>query len=330
MYGLKRFFLFIVFIAGAHCLNATSAAAQDWPSRQLTIVYPFAAGSSADLLARLLASRLAELLGQPVIVENVAGAGGMTGSGRVAKAAPDGYQLVLGGTFMALNQSLYKKPLYNFATDFAPVALISELPALLIARKDLPANNLQEFIAYAKANEAKMQYASLGVGSAPHLACSLLNAAAGLHVTHVPYRNVAEPIQEIIAGRIDYFCPLAALAIPQIASNTVKAIATFSRNRLPVLPDLPTAREQGLADVEVLTWYALFLPKDTPAPIVQKLHDATVTAMATPVIQERLATIGFVMIEPDRQSSQYLQTFVEREITKWGDVIKAAGVSPVD
>jgi len=330
MKKLNRFFLLIVVVLGAYLPCGALAAAQSFPTHQLTIVYPFAAGSSADLLARLLASRHAELLGQPVIIENVAGAGGMTGSSRVAKAAPDGYQLALGGTFMALSQSLYKKPLYNLATDFAPIALIAELPALLITRKDLPVSNLQEFIAYAKANEAKMQYASLGVGSAPHLTCTLLNAAAGLHVTHVPYRNTAEPIQEIIAGRIDYFCPLAALAIPQIESDTVKAIATFSRNRLAVLPNLPSAREQGLADFEVLTWYALFVPRDTPAPIVQKLHDATVVAMATPAIQERLAAIGYLGIESDRQSSQYLQKFVEREITKWGDVIKAAGVSPVD
>jgi tripartite-type tricarboxylate transporter receptor subunit TctC len=175
-----------------------------------------------------------------------------------------------------------------------------------------------------------MQYASLGVGSAPHLACTLLNAAAGLNVTHVPYRSTAEPIQDIIAGRIDYFCPLAALAIPQIEANTVKGIATFSKNRLPILPNLATAREQGLTDLEVLTWYALFLPKDTPAPIVQKLHDATVVAMATPAIQERLAGLGYTMIDSDRQSSAYLQKFVEREIAKWADVIRAAGVTPVD
>ena len=303
--------------------------AQSWPTRQLTIVYPFAAGSSADILARLLAARLSELLGQPVIVENVAGAGGMTGSYRVAKASPDGYQMVLGGTFMTLNQSLYKKPLYNLATDFAPIALVAELPAVLIARKDLPASNLQEFIAYAKANEASMHYASLGVGSAPHLTCTLLNAAAGLNVTHVPYRNTAEPVQEIMAGRVDYFCPLAALAIPQIQSKTVKGIATFSRNRLPVLPNLASAREQG-TDLEVLTWYALLLPRDTPVPIVQKLHDATVVAMATPEIQEKLAALGYTMIDSDRQSSAYLQKFVEREIAKWGDVIRAAGVMPVD
>jgi len=170
------------------------ATAQDWPTRPVTMVYPFTAGSSADVLGRLFASRLSELLGQPIIFENVGGAGGMTGSNRVAKAAPDGYQFVLGGTFMALNQTLYKKPLYNLKTDFTPVALIVEQPIVLIARKDLPANNLSEFIAYARANQAKMQYGSGGVGSAPHLACELLNAAIGgqYHARSVSRRRHAD------------------------------------------------------------------------------------------------------------------------------------------
>jgi tripartite-type tricarboxylate transporter receptor subunit TctC len=327
---LTRLFAVVALALAAQLQNVMSACAQDWPSRTMTLVYPFGAGSSADILARLLAARLQDILGQPVVVENVAGAGGMTGSNRVAKAAPDGYQFVLGGTFMTLNQSLYKHPLYNVAADFAPVALVAELPAVLITRKDLPANNLTEFIAYAKANEAKMQYGSPGVGSAPHLTCALLNAVAGINVTHVPYRNTAQPIQEMIAGRIDYFCPLAALAIPQIKGNAVKGIATFSRDRLPVLPNLASAREQGFPNLEVLTWYGLLLPKNTSAPIVARLHDATIKAMATPAVQEQLAGLGYTMIDPDRRSSVYFQKLIETEIDRWGAVIKAAGVTPVD
>src|SRR5215831_9727890 len=165
----------IIAALAALAAASTSAGAQDWPSRPLTMVYPFAAGSAADALGRMFASRLSEILGQQVIFENVSGAGGMLGSNRVAKAAPDGYQFVLGGTFMVLNQSLYKNPLYNAATDFAPVALIVDQPVVLIARKDFPANDLSEFIAYARTNQAKMQYGSGGVGSMPHLACELLN-----------------------------------------------------------------------------------------------------------------------------------------------------------
>ena len=191
------------------------APAQDWPNRPLTMVYPFTAGSAGDVLGRLFASHLSELLSQPVIFENVGGAGGMIGSNRVAKAAPDGYQFLLGGTFIALNQSLHKKPLYDATTDFTPVMLLIEQPPVLIVRKDLPANNLREFIAYAKANHDKMQYGSAGVGSIPHLACELLNAAIGVNVVHVPYRGGGAAMQDLIAGRIDYQCPIATIAIMQ-------------------------------------------------------------------------------------------------------------------
>ena len=255
----RRQFLYLAAGAAALIALTNTTLAQDWPTRPVTMVYPFAAGSSADVLGRLFASRLSELLGQPIIFENVGGAGGMTGSNRVAKAAPDGYQFVLGGTFMALNQTLYKNPLYNLKTDFTPIALIVEQPIVLIARKDLPANNLPEFIAYARANQAKMQYGSAGVGSAPHLACELLNAAIGVNITHVPYRGGGTAIQDLIASRIDYSCPLTTIAIPQIESKTVKAIAIFSKNRLPILPNLASAHEQGLSQFRGLSLVCLFL-----------------------------------------------------------------------
>ena len=292
------------------------------------MVYPFAAGSAADVLGRIFASRLSELLGQPAIFENVGGAGGMIGSSRVAKAAPDGYQFVLGGTFMVLNQSLYKNPLYNVATDFTPVALIVEQPVVLIARKDLPANDLPGFVAYARANQAKMQYGSGGVGSMPHLACELLNAAIGAKTTHIPYRGGGPLMQDLIAGRIDYSCSLTALAIPQIESKTVKAIAIFSKSRLPILPNLASAHEQGLTDFEVDPWYAFFLPKGTPAPIVQKLREATIATMETPAVQEKLKELGYMLVAPERRSSEYLQKFVQSEIEKWAGVIKAANIKP--
>ncbi len=320
----------IMIIAAFAALIAaiTPAAAQQWPTRPLTMVYPFAPGSAADVMGRMFASHLSELLGQSVIFENAGGAGGMTGSNRVAKAAPDGYQFVLGGTFMVLHQTLYKNPLYNPATDFAPVVLTVEQPIVLIARKDLPANNLSEFIAYAKANQARMQFGSGGVGSAPHLACELLNAAIGVNTTHVPYRGGGPLMQDLIAGRVDYFCSLTAAAIPQIESKTVKAIAVFSKDRLPVLPNLASAHEQGLTNFKVVPWYAYFLPKGTPGPIVQKLHDSTVATMETPAVQERLKDLGYTLVTPERRSSEYLQKFVESEIEKWAAVIKAAGVAP--
>jgi tripartite-type tricarboxylate transporter receptor subunit TctC len=306
----------------------TPAPAQDWPIRPVTMVYPFAAGSAADVLGRLFASRLSELLGQTVVFENVGGAGGMIGSNRVAKAAPDGYQFVLGGTFMVLNQALYKNPLYNATTDFAPVALIVEQPVVLIARKDFPANDLSEFIAYARANQEKIQYGSGGVGSMPHLACELLNMAIGVNTTHIPYRGGGPLMPDLIAGRIDYFCSLTALAIPQIESKTVKAIAIFSKSRLPILPNLASAHEQGLSSFEVNPWYAFFLPKGTPVPIVQKLREAISATTATPAVQEKLKELGYVLVAPERRSTEYLRKFVESEVEKWAGVIKAANIKP--
>ena len=216
-----------------------SAPAQEWPTRPLTMVAPFAAGGSTDAIARIVADGLSIQLKQTVIVENVGGAGGMTGANRVAKATPDGYQFVLGnvGTH-AQNQSLYKKPLYNAVTDFAPVALVTDQSLILVTRKSLPANSLQEFISYAKANQSKLQYGSAGLGGSNHLACVLLNTAIGIQVTHVPYRGGAQAMQDLLAERVDYQCPSAPTVMPQIAGNAIRAIAILSKNRSPSMPDL--------------------------------------------------------------------------------------------
>jgi tripartite-type tricarboxylate transporter receptor subunit TctC len=305
-----------------------SARAQSWPSRPLTMVVPFAAGGGADIMGRILAARLSEILGQQVIVENAGGAGGMTGAYRVAKAAPDGYQLVLGtnGTH-AQNQSLYKNPLYNAATDFAPVALIAEQPIGLLARPDLPADNLQQFIAYAKANQATMKYGSAGTGSAVQLSCVLLNAANGLSITHVPYRGSAPAMQDLIAGRIDYQCANVAPALGQIEDHQVKVIAILGRRRTALLPDMPTANEQGLADFDAVLWYGLFLPRGTPPAIVQKLNAAAVATLNTPAVQERMKQIGAELAAPESRSPEYLGRLVESEIVKWAGPIKASGVT---
>src|SRR5437660_1251740 len=215
------------------------AQAADWPNHPLTLVVPFSAGGSSDIIGRILADGLSKQLGQPVIVENVSGAGGTTGTNLVAKAAPDGYQLVIGnvGTF-AQSQWLYRKPLYNAAKDFAPVALISDEALVLVARNDLPANNLQQFIAFTKANQSKLRYSSSGVGGSNHLACLLVNAAIGIDVTHVPYRNVTQAVQDLIAGRVDYQCMTLPAALPQIEGKTVRPIAILTKNRSPTLPEL--------------------------------------------------------------------------------------------
>ena len=320
--------VFATTIANTAVLIAFTAQAQTWPTRPVTMVVPFAAGSASDTMGRILAARLSEVLGQQVIIENVGGAGGMTGVARVAKAPPDGYQFVLGGvdTF-AQNQTLYKKPQYNSVTDFVPVALVVEQPLILVARNDLPINNLADFIVYAKANQGKMQYGSAGAGSGSHLACAQLNAAIGVDTTHVPYRGSAPAMQDIMAGRIDYFCALAAAAMPQLGSNSMKALAILTRNRSPLVPNLATAHEQGLTDFDSYFWSGFFFPKDTPSPIVQRLHAAAVETMNTPATQERLKNVGVTVVAPDRRSSDYLKKFLDQEIASWAATIKASGVS---
>ena len=306
---------------------AIPAAAQDFPSHPMTMVIPFAAGGPTDLLGRVIAQRMGEILGQNVIVENVGGAGGMTGGKKVADAKPDGYTFVLGtvGTH-AQGQTLYKHPLYNAATDFTPVGLIAEVPIVLIARKDLPANNLKEFIAYAKENQSKMQFGSAGAGSATHLGCVVLNTAMGTNIVHVPYKGTGPAMQDLISGRIDFLCEIISTAKPQIDGGRVKAIAILTKARSPVEPNVPTAAEQGL-DVQAYTWNAIFLPKGTPDAIVKKLNSAMVAAMKTPSVRERLQGFGAEVVSDDRATPAYLGSFVKSEIEKWAAPIKASGVS---
>ncbi len=304
-----------------------AAAAESWPIRPLTMVVPFAAGGGTDVMGRIVGRRLAEVLGQQVIIENVGGAGGMVGSARVAKAAPDGYTFVLGSRADAINQTLYKNPLYNLTAELAPVVLIADQPTVLVARKDLPAENLQQFIAYAKKSQVIMQYGSAGAGSTGHVDCALLNAAMGVTIAHVPYRGGGPAMQDLIAGRIDYFCTLSGTVASQIEGKLVKPIANLSRERSPMLPALATAQEQGLKDFDASTWFGFFVPANTPTAVIQKLHDATVEAMDTPSVQERLKEVGAMTVAPERRSPAYLQKFVASEIEKNAAPIKAAGIS---
>ena len=232
------------------------------------------------------------ILGQSVIIENVGGAGGMNGADRVAKAQPDGYTFLLGtvGT-QAQNQTLYKKPAYDSTRDFASVGLFLEAPLVLVARKGLPAKSMKEFVAYAKANADKMQFASAGTGSAIHLGCALMNSVTGLNVVHVPYRGANPAMQDLASGRVDYLCDIVTTAKPQIDGGTVKAIAVLNDTRSPALPDAPTAMEQGF-DVKAYTWNAFFLPKATPPVIVERLNHAMVEAIKTPAIREKLEASG--------------------------------------
>jgi tripartite-type tricarboxylate transporter receptor subunit TctC len=292
------------------------------------MVIPFAAGGPQDQIGRVIAQRMGELLGQQVVVENVGGAGGMNGSKRVADATPDGYTFVLGsvGTH-AQSQTMSKNPLYNSATDFTPVAMIAETPIALITRKDLPANNLQEFITYAKANQAKMQYGSGGTGAATHLGCVVLNYVIGVDITHVPYRGTAPAMQDLLGGRIDYLCEVINTAKPQIDADAVKGVAIMTKERSPALPNLPTGLEQGVPNLEAYTWSAIFLPKGASAAVVNKLNSAVVQAMMTPAVREALEKAGAQVVSEDRTTPQYLGQYLKSEIEKWAGPIKASGVS---
>jgi tripartite-type tricarboxylate transporter receptor subunit TctC len=246
----------------------------------------------------------------------------------VAKGPADGYQFLLGSTgTYAQSQSLYKRPPYDTMKDFTPVALISRQPTVLAVRKDLPVDDLQAFIAYAKANQAKMQFGSAGAGSGIHLACALFNAAIGVHVTHVPYRGGAPAVQDLMGGRIDYLCPTDLTARAQIESGTIKGIVVLGPNRSPNLPGLASAREQGLADFDVGLWFALTVPKAVPAAIVRKLHAATVAAVELPIVQTQTHKMGAQLVPPDERSSEYLQKFLQSEIAKWAKTIKASGIA---
>jgi tripartite-type tricarboxylate transporter receptor subunit TctC len=310
------------------CMIGAPASAQDWPTRPVTMVVPFAAGGPVDVLGRILAQHLGEVIGQQVVVENVTGAGGMSGSHRVAQAAPDGYQIVLGsiGTH-ALNQTLYKRPLYNAATDFTPVALIADVPLVLITRKDLPVDDLREFITYARQNQGKMQYGSGGAGTSAHIGCVMLNGAIGVDITHIPYRGGGPAMVDLTAGRIDYVCNIISTAVPAIQAGHVKAMATLSRERSPVLPSLPTAHEQGLTNFDAYTWNAIFLPKGTPAAIVDKVNAALVKVMELPAARERLQGLGLSVVAQERRTPAYLAGFVQSEIDKWAAPIKASGAA---
>jgi tripartite-type tricarboxylate transporter receptor subunit TctC len=305
----------------------SAASAQSWPTRPVTMVVPFAAGSSTDTAGRLLAVGISEALGQQVIVENIGGGGGMTGTARVAKATPDGYQFVFASVdSMAIVPAMHKTALYNSVTDFTAAGLVVEQPIVLIVRPDLPVNTLQEFAVYAKANHAKMQFGSSGVGSGSHFSCAKLNAAFGIEPTHVPYRGSGLAMQDLIGGRIDYFCALGAAAMGPLAAGNAKAIALLTSDRSDLFPAVRTSKELGIPGVDSYFWTAFFFPKDTPDAIVQKLYDATTQTLKSPVMIERLKQTGVAPIAPALRTPAYLKTFIGREVDHWAAMVRASGI----
>ena len=314
---------FAIFAVAA---TVQAASAQDYPTRPVTMVVPFPPGGGTDVLGRIVGKRLSEVLRQQVVIENIGGAGGMIGSNRVVHAPPDGYQFVLGSRADAINQTLYKHPLYNLEKDLEPVILIADQPMILIARKGLPVDGLQQFIAYVKKNQASVHSGSAGIGSTGYVDCALFNQAIGVKVQDIPYRGGGPALVDLIGQQFDYFCTLSPTAVPPVKAGLVKPIAMLSRKRLSSLPDLPTTYEQGM-NFEASTWFGFFLPKGTPAAIVKKLHDATTTAINTPAVQEQLAATGTFVVPPEHQTTAYLQSIIGPEIEKNGAPLRAAGMS---
>ncbi len=312
----------------ASILTFGSASAQTWPTRPVTMIVPYAAGGPVDTVGRIMAQGLSEALGQQVVVENVGGAGGMTGANRVAKATPDGYTFLLGGTATltmvpAING---KKNLYNPLADFEHVVQFADSARLLITRKDFPASTLKEFVDYAKVNHAKMQYGSAGAGAGAHICALLLDRAMGVRVTHVPYRGSGPAMQDLLAGRIDYICEQISTAVQQVRAGSVKAIALMGLGRAGVLPDLPTAVEQGF-DLDCATLSAFAFPKGTPEAIVRKLAEATNKAVETAFVRERFEALGVVIEPPERRTREYFVRSLPREVERAAEIVRTNGLA---
>jgi putative tricarboxylic transport membrane protein len=306
----------------------TAASAQDWPTRPITLIVPFAAGGGVDASARLQALAIGEVLGQTIVVENVGAAAGTIGSGRVAKAAPDGYTMLIGNSgTQVYSQALYKKKPYDSVADFESVALVTESPRILVARNGLPVKNLQEMVAYTKANQDKMQYSSAGVGSGTHLPCALLNFNLGVNITHVPYRGEGPALQDVIADRIDYMCTTIQSGAAQARQGTVKGIAVMAPARATIAPDLPTTGEQGVPGVEATVWNGFFFPKGTPQPIVDKMHKAIEAIITKPDIRQKMESLVLGILPPEQRTPAYLAKFLAEDVERWGKVIQAAGIS---
>ncbi|MBS7695916.1 MULTISPECIES: tripartite tricarboxylate transporter substrate binding protein BugD [unclassified Chelatococcus] len=311
-------------VAAGLGLSLGSAAAA-YPERPITMIVPFAAGGPTDVIARIVAENMSKTLGQQIIVENVAGAGGTTGSTRAAQAAPDGYTLVMGhmGTHGAA-PALYPNLKYDPAKDFAPVGLAAGTPILIVAKKDFPAKDLKEFVAYVKANADKVNQAHAGVGSVSHSTCTLLDAQLGIKPTLVPYGGTGPALNDLVSGQVDFMCDQIVNLVPQIQAGTIKAFAVATPERSPSLPDVPTTKEAGLPDYQVSAWNAIFAPKGTPEDVIAKLNNALVVALDDENTRKRLLELGGVIADKPGRSPQALQDLVVSEVARWTPVLKGA------
>ena len=304
-------------------LLSINAFAQDWPTKPLRLILPFPPGGGTDILGRLIAERLSAGLGQAVIAENRGGAGGNVGAEAAARSAPDGYTIVLVAPSLAISPSLYSKINYDPVKDFAPISLVATVPNVMVTHPVLPAQNLVDFIQYAKAKPGALNFGSGGAGTSNHLAGELFNIVTGIKLVHVPYKGVNLAMQDVLAGNVHLVFIGIPAAAPHVKSGKLRALAVVAPRRSPALPDVPTVSEAGLHNFDVTTWYGILAPAGTPKNIINRLNGELVKMMNSPEMKEKLAATG---TEPLTSTPEEFADYIKREMAKWADVIKRAGV----
>lgn len=317
---------FLMLLAAALLLPFAAAQAQTYPTKPITMIVPFAAGGPTDIIARIIGEHMSKTLGQQVVIENVAGAGGTTGTTRTKQAAPDGYTIMMGhmGTHGAA-PALYPNLKYDPAKDFEPIALVAGTPILIVTKKGFPAKDLKEFVAYVKANAGKVNLAHAGVGSVSFTTCLLLSSQMGVKPTAVAYRGTGPAMNDLVGGQVDYMCDQIVNLVEQVNGGSIVALAIATPERSPVLPNVPTTKEAGLPEYEVSAWNAVFAPKGTPKEIVTKLNTAISAALDDPNTRKRLLDLGSVLPEGAGRSPEALGKLVNDEVARWTPVLKAAG-----
>jgi tripartite-type tricarboxylate transporter receptor subunit TctC len=300
------------------------ASAQSYPSRPITVVVPFPAGGPSDVVARIVTEEMGKILGQSMVIENVAGAGGTIGSARVAAANPDGYTLLAGSMGSHVSAPVLTPNVkYDSERDFEPIGFTAHAPAVIVAKKDFPANDLRDFVDYLKKHGDGVKQAHGGIGASSHMACLLFAAAAGVQPSLVAYRGTGPALNDLIGGHVDFFCEQAVSVAPQIAAGTIKAYGISSSQRLPALPNVPTAKEAGV-DYQMSIWAGIFAPKGTPKAIIDKLAGALDQALDDPGVQARLAGLGGALPSKDERTPAKFASFVKGEIARWSPILKAA------
>ncbi|QCI66643.1 tripartite tricarboxylate transporter substrate-binding protein [Phreatobacter stygius] len=306
---------------------AAPAAAQSYPDRPITLIVPFAAGGPSDVLGRLLVQSMSQTLGQAVVIENVGGAGGTTGAARTARAAPDGYTLLIHHLALAAGATLYPNLTYDTLKDFEPIGLVNQGPFVMVSKLELPTRNIAELLAHLKANGRNVSLAHAGVGSGAHLCNMLLQSALKVKVNEIPYRGTGPAMNDLIAGQIDVLCDQTTNSMPQIQGNRIRPYAVTSTERVTQLPNLPTLQEAGLPGFEITIWHALYAPRGTPAPVLARLNAALEVALKDRQVLARFADLGTTAYPEGRRGPAEARAQLEREVAKWAQVIREAGVS---